>query len=158
MMDWIRHPTWNKTSISIIWKVVLNSLPLIRDGITWKIHSGSSVRIGFDPWIGSGNSHRLPQELIMIINNVDITNIDHILDPENTTLFQQAWKSAHHLNIPQIWHHRWETYLSALVESHIRITEGDDELVWAQAKHGIYSPKEGYIYIYVDHHPPISEN
>lgn len=49
LMDMIRHPTWNWTSISVIWKSVLNSMPLIRDEITWKIHFGSLVRIGRDP-------------------------------------------------------------------------------------------------------------
>lgn len=34
---------------SNIWKAVLNSLPLIRGGLTWRIHQGKVVRIGMDP-------------------------------------------------------------------------------------------------------------
>lgn len=94
----------------------------------------------------------------MMLNNAGIKHIDHIADPENTTLFQQAWKSAHWLNLPQIWHHNWDSYLSTLVESHIRITKGDDELVWALEKHGLYSPKEGYLCMYADHRPLILEH
>jgi len=31
------------------------------------------------------------------------------------------------------------------MEAHIRITDGDDEIIWALAKSGRYTPKEGYI-------------
>lgn len=30
------------------------------------------------------------------------------------------------------------------MEARIRITDGEDELIWAHAKHGTYSPKVGY--------------
>ena len=75
------------------------------------------------------------------------------MDLEHTTLFQQAWKTAHCLHLPQIWHHYWNDYISALTESHVGITEGGDELVWAQEKHVKYSPKEGYLCIMwtIDH-------
>lgn len=45
---------------------------------------------------------------------------------------------------PRRWHPTWWGYREALIESHIRITEGPDELIWNQAENGIYTPKDGY--------------
>ena len=59
IFSYIRREHRGTGSHSIIWKVVLNSLPLIREGLTWRIKQGNSVRIGIDPWIGCGNMQRL---------------------------------------------------------------------------------------------------
>lgn len=40
------------------------------------------------------------------------------------------------------------------MEAHIRITDGEDELIWAHAKHGTYSPKVGYQVLMERHKPP----
>jgi len=40
-----------------------------------------------------------------------------------------------------------------LIESHVRIVEGDNEIIWAHAKNGIYSPKEGYLCLTSVHQP-----
>jgi len=72
---------------------------------------------------------------------------------ERSTFLHQAWKSAHSLLIPQQWHHHWEDYTATLTESHVRITEGEDEIIWEHAKNGQYSPKEGYLCL-VDIHKP----
>jgi len=138
-MDWLRLPQRLSIGISIIWKVVIKSMDSIIVGITWKIQSGSAVRIGLDPWTGCGNAHRLPIELTSHLN---VTNIAH---SEHSTLFQQAWKSAHHLNIPYQWYQTWNDYIKALTEAHIRISEGEDEIIWALSKVGRYSPNEGYL-------------
>jgi len=61
------------------------------------------VRIGQDPWIGYGNAHKLPVELKNFLRAENITHIGHIVDPQHTTLFQQVWKLAHRLKIPQKW-------------------------------------------------------
>ena len=51
LLDWIRD--MGNTSLpngSIIWKALCKSLPLILEGIVWKIGDGTKVRIGVDPW------------------------------------------------------------------------------------------------------------
>jgi hypothetical protein len=45
---------------SIIWKVVLNCFSMIGEGMAWKIDNRSKVRIGSDPWEGSGLKHLFP--------------------------------------------------------------------------------------------------
>lgn len=145
VMDWPRQPSRVNTGISVIWKAVLKSLEIRRSGLTWRIQDGNAVRIGEDPWIGCGNAHRLPPELKAYLNEVGITRISHIADLEHTSLFQQAWKSAWSLLIPQQWEQIWENYTATLTKAHVRIIEGEDEIIWAHEKSGKYSPKEGYL-------------
>lgn len=49
LMDWTRLDHQNRNNISIIWKAVLNFIPLIQEGLTWRIHEGNAVCIGVDP-------------------------------------------------------------------------------------------------------------
>lgn len=114
-------------------------MPIIRDGITWKIQSITSVYPRIDPWIGCGNAHRLPQDLLLHLSNSSISLISHIADQEHTTIFQHAWKSAQ--RIPPTWHNHWNQYIVALTELNTRVTEGEDEIIWAHANNVLYSPK-----------------
>lgn len=141
--------------ISIIWKAVMQLMSLIWEGITWRIHLGTLVRIGEDPWIRCGNAHRLPNELKNLITALGITHINHIANGEHSIFAQQAWKFGHALQIPQPWMQYWVYYIVALTESHIRILEGEDELILAPAKHKRYSPKEGYLVLMDSHRPQI---
>lgn len=144
-MDWLQQPLWIQTGRSNIWKVVLQAMPLIREGLTWRIKSGDVVRIGIDSWIGCGNAHRLSQELRTHLTTRGISHLSHIADNEHSTFLQQAWKTGRALQILQPWQQHWKEYTKALMKSHIKIQEGEDELIWAHAKHGKYTPKVGYI-------------
>eukprot|EP00253_Pinus_taeda_P011269 PITA_11269 len=134
-----------KMGISSIWKALLHSLPLIRDNLVWRIREGNNARIGLDPWTGCGGRHILPHDLVDHLSAHNIKVISQIADHDHSDIFHQAWKSANQLNLPRRWHAVWKDYRAALIESHIRIIEGPDELVWNQSDHGIYTPKEGYI-------------
>eukprot|EP00253_Pinus_taeda_P018576 PITA_18576 len=65
IMDWIRRAHQSTSGVSIIWKAVLKALSPIREGITWRIRSRNTVQIGLDPWVGCGDMHRLPKDLIL---------------------------------------------------------------------------------------------
>lgn len=88
VMDWIRQPHRYSSGMSIIWKFVLKSLDIIREGITWKIQSSSAVKIGQEPWIGYGDAYRLPMDIRNHLSKMNITLINHIVDPEHSTLFK----------------------------------------------------------------------
>lgn len=89
-------------------QAVMNALPILREGITWRKNEGNVVRIGTDPWVGCGNAHKLPADLIRYLNSRGITHIKHISDRNNSTFLQQAWKSAHDLDIPEQWQLDWQ--------------------------------------------------
>eukprot|EP00253_Pinus_taeda_P020716 PITA_20716 len=115
--NWIRRPNWNRQGISAIWKASLNAMPLIRYSLLWRIGNGSSVRIGIDPWSGSGNAHNLPKGLVLHSNNRGIKFLSQIGDQQHSTIYSQAWLTDR---------------------------AAEDELIWAISKTGLYSPKLGY--------------
>eukprot|EP00253_Pinus_taeda_P008270 PITA_08270 len=154
ILDWICTQP-NTLNISSIWKAVVNTIPLLRDGLTWRIREGNSVRIGKDPWVGCGNAHRLPNEVIDHLKVRGITHIAHIGDLERSTFLHQAWLNEHNLVIPAQWHNAWNKYTAALSQAHIRLTEGPNEIIWALAKNGTYSPKMGYLTLIEPIRPPI---
>lgn len=156
-LDWIRHSHQPIGNISIIWKAVTNVMDLIRNGLNWRIRSSSPVRIREDPWVGCGNAHRLPEELKTHLVDQGITQICHITNNGRSSLIQQAWKSGNVLNIPPPWQQDWRNYIIALTEAHIRTIKGKDELIWALAKHGSYTPKIGYLALMDPYKPPASE-
>jgi hypothetical protein len=53
--DWIRRNDKSTQNCSIIWKAVVKSFHVVGDGLAWKVGKGNQVRIGMDPWPGSGN-------------------------------------------------------------------------------------------------------
>eukprot|EP00253_Pinus_taeda_P035296 PITA_35296 len=158
IFDWARLPEWNKSGISSIWKALLHSMPLIRDNLVWRIKEGNSARIGLYPWIGSGGRHTLPPDLVAHLTARNIKVISQIADQDESDIFHQAWKSARQLNLPGRWHTAWEEFRDALTEAHIRITEGPDELVWNQAEHGVYTPRDGYIQLIAHKRPEAIAN
>eukprot|EP00253_Pinus_taeda_P014598 PITA_14598 len=144
MMDWARLPTWSSKGCSTVWKALIDSLPLIRDNLAWRINDGMSGRIGLDPWNNSGGRHILNQELTNYLQSRGIRHFAQIADPQRTDIIAQAWKSAQSLDLPVQWHQEWDHYTMALSDSHIRIKQGPDELIWCPADHGSYAPKYGY--------------
>lgn len=62
--DWLRYLTRKEAMISVVWKVVLNSLDVIWHGLVWKVGNGRSVSIGIDSYPRSDFKHILPQPLL----------------------------------------------------------------------------------------------
>eukprot|EP00253_Pinus_taeda_P003262 PITA_03262 len=153
LMDWfcLQHIPGRNTSN--IWKAVLHSLPLLREGITWRIKDGNCMRIGVDPWVGSGNLHRLPEGLLIHLHSRGITHMVHIGDRANSTFLHQAWASPRALEIPDQWQQDWRAFINALSQAHIRLSKGPDDIIWAIAPQGIYSPRLGYIKLMESHKP-----
>lgn len=131
---------------------------MIRDNLVWRIRGGTQVWIGIDPWTGSGGRHTLSQELVDHLLAQDIKVIAQIADQDNTDIFYQTWRTVQQLNLPQRWHQEWQSYKEALIESHIRIKEGLDELIWNQAENGNYTPKAGYNHLISHKKPEVIAN
>eukprot|EP00253_Pinus_taeda_P034809 PITA_34809 len=148
----------NHHHISNIWKAVIDTLPLLWEGITWHIKEGNFVRIGMDPWVRCGNTHRLHADLIRHLHDRGVTHIKHIGDRENSSFLHQAWLSARALELPHQWTNDWMAYTSVLTQAQIRLTEGPDEIIWAFAKNGIYTPKLGYLRLKEPYKPRVLQS
>jgi hypothetical protein len=51
-----------------IWKAITHDFKGVGDGLAWRVGKGTKVRLGSDPWLGSGANHTLPPDLINLLN------------------------------------------------------------------------------------------
>jgi hypothetical protein len=62
--EWIKRPNKSIEGGSIIWKVLIHAFKGVGDGLAWRVGVGTKVRLGSNPWPGSGVNHILPPDLI----------------------------------------------------------------------------------------------
>lgn len=91
--EWIQSPNKLKQNISIIWKAVITSFPLIESGLAWKVGDRSHLRVGIDPWFGSINDHCLPMELTAFMQERGLYALNQVAAPNHTSLSTQGWLS-----------------------------------------------------------------
>lgn len=106
------------------------------------------VRIGLDAWLGSGNVHILPPDLKKFLEEASYYTLNQIDDAKNTTLFGQKWKFSRDLQTQKQGLQDSIIFTNSLLEAHVRIHDGEDELIWTLASHGRYTPKDGYSFIF----------
>jgi hypothetical protein len=90
--DWIRSPLKASTNGSIIWKAMISSFPVVGDSLAWKVGKGNHLRIGTDPWPGSGNSHILSEDLIEQLHKQGIFYLSHLANPPTTNFGTKVGK------------------------------------------------------------------
>jgi hypothetical protein len=93
---------------------MISSFSVVGDGLAWRVGKGNHIRIGVDPWPGSGNSHILPDDLIIQLHRQGISFLSHLSDPPSTTLWNQGWRSATSLGLNGDFADLLENYISAL--------------------------------------------
>lgn len=60
-----------------------------------------------------------------------------------STIWGQAWKSGEELDLRPYWWNEWKAFTQELTRSNVRLKDSPDQLVWAHAESGAYSPKFG---------------
>jgi hypothetical protein len=126
--DWIRRADKSLSSCSIIWKAVIKSFHVIGDGLAWKVGRGDQVRIGTDPWPGSGNAHSLPQAILDHLHTQGYYKLNQIVDPGSTNIWHQGWYNSDFLEMEGEFKLHWDNYIFSLQRGHIRLLDKDDEL------------------------------
>ena len=94
LLDWIRVTVKKKRSMSICWKAVLWSFDLIGNFLSWKVGSGTNVRIGLDPWVGCKWRHSLPMCLVDKLHAIGLFYLSDIGCLDLSLLNNQGWLSA----------------------------------------------------------------
>jgi len=64
-----------------------------------------------------------------------------------SSILGQAWKTGEELNIHPCWWNEWEIFKQELSRSNVRFKDRPDQLIWAYADSGSYSPKFGYKFL-----------
>jgi hypothetical protein len=149
--EWIKNPKKKKYGVSIIWKGVLSSFPVIGDGLAWKIGNGKKFSLGTDPWSGRNRQHILLEQIVEQLRMLGFVTLNQITDPLQNTLWAQGWHLENILGIEGEDNRLMEEYIYSLRTSHIRLRDREDELVWIHTPSSTYTPKEGYIQLSIEH-------
>jgi hypothetical protein len=108
---WIRSAQKSLKGVSVIWKAIVKSFPVIGEGLAWKIGNGHRVRLGADPWAGCEGQHLLPDQLIFLLRTRGFDTLNKLADPDQTTIWSQGWKSLNELGLEEEDAQSWkDTY------------------------------------------------
>jgi len=47
-------------NVSTCWKFIVLVFPLVGNWMVWKVGNGERVRVGANPWVGSGEDYKIP--------------------------------------------------------------------------------------------------
>jgi len=87
----------------------------------------------------------LPGDLITFLQEQNICTLNTIADGQTTSIWRQGWKSTQALNLENIWVDIWNGFTHALSQTHIKLSQQDDELSWVyKSSSGSFSAKLDY--------------
>jgi len=72
-------------------------------------------------------------------------------DPLTTNIWCQGWKDGRMFGLEGVDLSLWDRYSRALRRENIHLSDRDDELIWDGDLEGVYTPKEGYVQLSIDH-------
>eukprot|EP00253_Pinus_taeda_P028145 PITA_28145 len=145
--DWIRNPIKTQKNVFAIWKATLESFKVVEQGLAWKIGNGEKVKIGKDPWVGCNGNYALSPDLVQHMEEKGLRFLSQVEKPGFSTIWGQAWKNGEELDLEQRWWIDWNAFTQELFRSNVRLRNRQDELIWAHADSGEYSPKNGYTFL-----------
>jgi len=90
IIDWFKNSVRQASGVSVIWKVILKSMEVIRQGLAWKLDNGLQLHIGLDPQPGSENTHTLPQNLSESLAQENIHSLYQVVGEASTLILQQG--------------------------------------------------------------------
>lgn len=142
--DWITNPSKKEKNVSVVWKATVEDFKVIEQGLAWQIGNGGNLKIGKDPWVGCNEKYALSPGLIRHLESKGILFLSQVEKVGLSTIWGQAWKTGEELELRPLW---WNDYIQELARSNVRLKDRQDQLVWAHADSGSYSPKYGYKFI-----------
>eukprot|EP00253_Pinus_taeda_P008165 PITA_08165 len=143
----IRDPNKKGRNISVVWKATSEAFKVIEQGLSWQVGNGENVKIGRDPWVGFNDRYALTQGLIRHLEMKGIYNLHQIEKIGHSSIWGQAWMSGEDLDLDPVWWDDWNIFTQELSRSNVRIKDRPDQLVWAHADSGSYTPKAGYKFL-----------
>ena len=103
------------------------------------------IRIGQDPWIGSGDKFKLPATLISHLKEKGISSLEDASSYTDRNQRGIVWKSVQELELAENDASVWNSYINQLKANFIHLNEEKDKLKWTwNTRDGKFSTKMGY--------------
>ena len=95
--------------------------------LVWKVGNGERVRVGSNPWVGSGEDYKLLENLIASLQVKGIYNLAQATFSEFSSIWHQQWKKSDFLGLDSVEGELWEAYKTKLKVSYVDIKKVEDE-------------------------------
>ena len=145
--EWIRNPNKKGRNVSVVWEANVEAFKVIEQGLAWQVGNGENLRIGKDPWVRCNEKFALSLGLIRHLESKGILFLGQVEKIGYSTIWGQAWKTGEELDLKPISWNEWKAYTQELSRSNVRLKSRQDQLVWAHAESGSYSPNFEYKFL-----------
>ena len=82
--------------------------------LAWNVGNETSIRVGLDPWLGSGIQHILPPNIREHLEDQGILYLNQVADPSQTSLWRQGWMTGNMLGLLAQEIPEWDRFTQAL--------------------------------------------
>ena len=76
---WIQKQIKALANASVLWKIFLHSLPIIKEWLNWKVGRGIQIFVGIDPLIGLMGNYKLAAPLLHQLHSENIVKLKEIV-------------------------------------------------------------------------------
>jgi hypothetical protein len=130
IINWLRSPTFNMTTVSKIWGGLLKSIHLITQWLSWIPGSGHLVALGRDKILGLDDRSILSPELVSFLRQNKISVLSQARNLTEQVGPSTSWYRYGDLGLSGSLAVEWECYRMALISAGASIHDGDDTLMW----------------------------
>jgi len=138
IINWLRLPTFNMTTVSKIWGDLLKSIHLIMQWLSWIPGLGHLVGLDRDKILGLDDRSILSPKLVSFLIHNKISFLSQARNLAEQVGPSTSWYRYGDLGLSGSLVVEWERYRMALIGVGASIHEGDDTLMWTGGDHSGY--------------------
>ena len=128
--NWFRKENICSKGCLNAWKGLISSFHLIKKWLAWCIGDDCNLKLGMDPWVGSGSYYKLSSKLRDFLWKKVYNSLGDYSLVRNVVNGNQVWINLEHLQLLGSLEVEWNGFIYALSYSGIFPSREDDKLSW----------------------------